>query len=179
MLLRCKYKIWGEPTDDSVRIMFGQKAYREVAEHSHSNLEIELGGVLLGTASHHGEVVYVDIIDALPAHEPTSTVQSFSFDPHLWSAIEGRVLAGANPGLKVIGWYHTHPGFNVFFSAADVLIHRDFFKSKWHVALVVDPVEHHGEFFVWDNDAIRSASGFYELFDVENDTILKWRNKSE
>jgi proteasome lid subunit RPN8/RPN11 len=45
------------------------------------------------------------------------------------------------PELRLLGWYHSHPGFGIFLSSMDRFIHQGFFVMPWHVALVVDPVK--------------------------------------
>ena len=35
-------------------------------------------------------------------------------------------LEREHPGLKIVGWYHTHPGFGVEFSEMDLFIQRIF-----------------------------------------------------
>jgi proteasome lid subunit RPN8/RPN11 len=49
-----------------------------------------------------------------------------------------------------VGWYHTHPGFGIFLSNMDLFIHRNFFPQKWHIALVLDPVNKKSGYFCWD-----------------------------
>jgi len=34
---------------------------------------------------------------------------------------------------KIVGWYHSHPGFGIFLSEYDLFIHRNFFTApgRW------------------------------------------------
>ena len=43
-------------------------------------------------------------------------------------------------GKRVVGWYHTHPGFGVEFSEMDLFIQRNFFPDSAQIALVTDPL---------------------------------------
>src|SRR5208337_2037861 len=43
------------------------------------------------------------------------------------------------PDLRIVGWYHTHPGHGVFLSEMDVFLHESFFGLPWQAALVYDP----------------------------------------
>jgi hypothetical protein len=54
-----------------------------------------------------------------------------------------------HPTRRILGWYHTHPGFGIFLSDMDMFIHGNFFNLPWQVALVYDP--HSGEegLFLW------------------------------
>jgi len=47
----------------------------------------------------------------------------------------------------LVGWYHSHPGYGVFLSEADVTSQVTFFNQPYHVALVVDPLKSEYGFF--------------------------------
>lgn len=49
--------------------------------------------------------------------------------------------------LKIVGWYHSHPGFTCFMSGTDIATHRTYFPRDFHVALVVDPINRDMKFF--------------------------------
>ena len=36
--------------------------------------------------------------------------------------------------LKIVGWYHTHPGFGVEFSEMDLFIQQNFFGGPAQIA---------------------------------------------
>jgi proteasome lid subunit RPN8/RPN11 len=40
----------------------------------------------------------------------------------------------------IVGWYHSHPGYGCFMSAVDLQTQSDMFREKYHVAIVIDPV---------------------------------------
>ncbi len=48
-------------------------------------------------------------------------------------------IAREEPALRLVGWWHTHPGFGVFLSDADRRTHRELFFKSHHLALVIDP----------------------------------------
>ena len=52
---------------------------------------------------------------------------------------------------RILGWYHTHPGFGIFLSAMDMFIHENFFNQSDQLALVYDPIQHEDGLFVWHN----------------------------
>jgi proteasome lid subunit RPN8/RPN11 len=43
------------------------------------------------------------------------------------------------PDHKIVGWYHSHPGFGVFLSEHDLFIQQNFFSNPQQVAWVYDP----------------------------------------
>jgi proteasome lid subunit RPN8/RPN11 len=61
------------------------------------------------------------------------------------------------PEARIIGWYHSHPGFGVFLSDHDTFIHRNFFASPEQIAWVVDPISDEEGCFVWSNGEIHRA----------------------
>lgn len=63
-----------------------------------------------------------------------------------------RILEARNGGEgMVLGWYHTHPGWGVFFSEEDFkLTHNAFFGKPWQVGLVIDPKAGVAGYFVWE-----------------------------
>ena len=51
------------------------------------------------------------------------------------------------PDMRLLGWYHSHPGFGAFLSPMDSFIHNHFFTASWHIAVVIDPVFKQVEIF--------------------------------
>ncbi len=43
------------------------------------------------------------------------------------------------PDLRIVGWYHTHPGHGIFLSEMDIFLHESFFGLPWQTAFVYDP----------------------------------------
>ena len=64
------------------------------------------------------------------------------------------------PDLKMVGWYHSHPGFGVFLSGHDLFIHRNFFTAPWQVAFVTDPLGKASGCFTWNNGELKEDSDF-------------------
>ncbi len=62
---------------------------------------------------------------------------------------------------RIVGWYHSHPGFGVFLSPQDVFIHRGFFDLPWQIALVVDPRSAEEGFFVWRDGEPRLVEQYW------------------
>ena len=70
------------------------------------------------------------------------------------------------PARRIVGWYHTHPGLDVFFSKKDCHIHDNFFKEPWHVALVIDPKSEQGGFFIWNQGQISQETDCFDLDEI-------------
>ena len=110
-----------------------------VEEHCFSRLDVEVGGFLIGTVTETG----TDISHAHPASAVEATQTNLTFTHEAWDDVLTTVDA-SHPGLSIVGWYHSHPGFGVFLSDYDTFIQQNFFSGDGQVALVVDPVA--GEF---------------------------------
>lgn len=174
-LPRGGHRVWGDPTKDDVRVIFAQRAYEEVNEHARSGPGQEVGGALLGKAYRYEGTTYIEVRNIIPAQLTEAGTAHVTFTPDTWSAIN-RQRDERFPDLNIVGWYHTHPNMEIFLSQDDKFLHQSFFPEPWQVALVVDPYKHHGNFFIWEDGTIRSTGGFYELFDVNKQSIINWRN---
>ncbi len=85
---------------------------------------VEQGGLLLGTRSAAGTLLY----DARPL--PGALRAPRAFRPARWRP----------PGdlrRDVVGWFHSHPGGGVHLSRADARVHRHLFPAGDGLALVV------------------------------------------
>lgn len=151
-----------EPAAHEVRVLITPDALEEIRAHSHSQTASELGGVLLGQAYEHNGEQYVEVTAALPAPSEDRGPYHFTFNADVWAHVN-RERDAQHPALQIVGWFHTHPGLGVFFSADDVVVHSAAFAMPWHVALVVDPVRQDAAFFGWRGHEVVPLSGFYEL----------------
>lgn|GEM_PF-2265104 len=170
-----RHKAWGRPGLDSVRVVMGQRAYEQVNQHALSEPSREVGGILLGKVYRHEGATYVDVIETLRAPTNNAGATHITFTPDSWSEMN-KARDMRFPSLRVVGWYHTHPRMDIFLSADDQFLHRNFFPEPWQVALVVEPHKHLGGFFTWNNGTVQPTSGFYERFDTHSRSIFKWHN---
>lgn len=152
------------PRDEDLPIFVDLDAYREMETHAASDTAVELGGVLLG-----GQYLdedgrpFVFITDSLRAKHFEATKGSFKFTHDTWSEIT-RQRDEFNPDLRIVGWYHTHPGWSVFLSGLDLFICEHFFPGELDVALVIDPCQGDRGWFQWtseEHERIRRTGGFF------------------
>jgi proteasome lid subunit RPN8/RPN11 len=170
-----KYKTWGNPKRDSLRIIFGQGAYESTTTHAQSEPNREVGGVLLGSAFRHEGVMYTRIDASIRASMTNAGATHVTFTPDSWSLI-AKEQESRFPDLRIVGWYHTHPRMDIFLSGDDLFLHEHFFPQPWQVALVVEPHKHLGGFFIWKDNKVPPAHGFYELYDKSDKSLITWRN---
>jgi len=131
---------------------------RQIIDFAMTDTRRELGGVLLGVVSQDSEPT-VQITAMIPAQHTDAGSASVTFTHETWQemlAVKDRDF----PDLKIVGWFHTHPGFGIFLSRFDLHIHENFFNLEWQVAYVVDPLAHTEGFFRWENGAVRKTPDF-------------------
>ena len=167
------------PKSGRTRVIMGQDAIQQLRRHAHSELQSEIGGALLGHTYRYEAQLFVEVKAALPAHTDDHGPNHFTFNADAWSYLH-RDRTERHPELDIVGWFHTHPGLGVFYSADDVVVHSAAFIMPWHVGLVVDPVGGEAGLFGWaaaagKTRAISPIAGFYERLDGGKESNLPWR----
>jgi len=124
-----------------------QSVLNEIYRHGASTREIEICGVLVGDAymDDRGPFLYIEA--SIRGEHASNLAAQVTFTAATWSHIHE--CMEKHPGKKIVGWYHTHPGFGIFLSAADMFIHDNFFDVPWQVAFVYDPLSHEEGMFYW------------------------------
>lgn len=113
----------------------------------------EVGGLLLGKTRELSGSVLLLVEGHIEAKYTESRQGSVTFTHRAWEymhAEKDRLF----PELKIVGWFHTHPGFGIFLSSQDLFIHRFFFNSPQYLAYVVDPRKHLHGGFRWEDERI-------------------------
>ena len=158
---KANLKAWGNAEDSKVVVYIRKDVHDAIYRHGKANPEREVGGILVGSVSEDSLGKYrVDIVGAVQAESAPGTQAQVQFTGAAW----GQLVASAQrdyPNQKVVGWYHTHPGFGVFLSDDDIASHRVAFSNPWHVAAVCDPVRDELCLFGWDESEIKAIKGFY------------------
>lgn len=126
-----------------------------VEDHVMSDVEREVGGVLVGTISTDGPSISA-VIPALAAVGSTANV---TFTQEVWEDVHQRIDRD-HPGAQIVGWYHSHPGFGIFLSAYDLFIHENFFPDTGQLALVVDPLAGEAGWFGWRDGSVVELERF-------------------
>lgn len=138
------------------RVFISEAAIDRATERGHAEPNREVGGVLVGELCKDdgGAWVRVDAaIDALHADEQTAEL---TFTHATWEHIH-KEMDTKHAGKRILGWYHTHPGFGIFLSDRDLFIQKSFFNLPYQIALVYDPKSREHGVFTWrDNEPKRS-----------------------
>jgi JAB1/Mov34/MPN/PAD-1 ubiquitin protease len=111
--------------------------------------EFELGGLLLGRIWAHPDapqrLAQVDIVEAVPSQQGTSSAYSLKMASEVWVQAQERLaqcngrLADHEQKLRFVGWFHSHPHLGAFFSDTDIATQRAFFRQPYSVGWVIDP----------------------------------------
>lgn len=147
-----------------VKIVVDGTVRKQMIEYAATDKSNELGGMLIGTFKPGDQpTVYVEAW--IQARYTDRSVASLTFTHETWQdvlEIKDRVY----PEKTIVGWFHTHPGHNVFLSSYDMHIHTNFFDIEWQIAYVVDPVNHTEGFFRWENGAVKKTLDYKVIGEV-------------
>jgi len=99
---------------------------------------VERGGGLAGRYHVDPEGQrFVVVTDVLPAPDAPSSAARIDIRAEDWLEIHGAIARRGD--LRLLGWYHSHPGMSVRMSHVDRLTQRRTFGVDWQLGLVVDP----------------------------------------
>jgi proteasome lid subunit RPN8/RPN11 len=146
---------------------------RRIRQHARSHMTTEVCGVLIGD-KRNGVVEVVASIEASNAAQGGTHV---TFTQDAWEMIY-RVKDESYPEQRIIGWYHSHPGFGVFLSEHDMFIQRNFFSSPDQVAWVYDPHTDEEGCFGWIDGDIHRISSF-SIVDNHGDGVERTPKEME
>lgn len=165
-----------------ISVFVTQKAYVHICVHADSDLENEIGGWLVGKwrVDHRTGKEFIVVEAALPAIHIRhgSAFLTFTQDSQvaMYDLLEDRY-----PGKELVGWYHTHPRMDVFFSKHDVWLHNNFFPKPWQVGLVVEPFSSKAGFFIRDSEGVLDSRHYYGFYEINNElerSVVHWWNMS-
>ncbi len=120
------------------------EAARRIRQHARSSIKAEVCGVLIGDEDHGVTSVEASI----PGANATQGGSHVTFTQDTWEHIY-RIKDRDYPEARIVGWYHSHPGFGVFLSDHDTFIHKNFFSAPRQVAWVYDPHSDEEGCFGW------------------------------
>jgi len=178
---------WNSPYDAGslrpiVSVFMTQQAYSRICVHSVSDMKNEVGGILIGQwCVDEGQEQFVVVEHALPARHTRQGSVYLTFTQQSLVDIHDQIDSNYK-GLKIVGWYHTHPSMGVFLSHYDTWLHSNFFPEPWQVALVVEPVSAAGGFFVRQRSGLLDPTryfGFYELDGNYGRSMVYWTNLNQ
>jgi proteasome lid subunit RPN8/RPN11 len=126
---------------------------RKIRQHARSSMKAEVCGVLIGNTEHERMTVEA-CIAGINAAQGGAHV---TFTQDTWEHIY-KIKDKDFPDHKIVGWYHSHPGFGVFLSEHDLFIQQNFFSNPQQVAWVYDPHTDEEGCFGWVGGSIEKLS---------------------
>lgn len=126
---------------------------RKIRQHARTSMKAEVCGVLIGNTEHERMTVEA-CIAGINAAQGGAHV---TFTQDTWEHIY-KIKDKEYPDHKIVGWYHSHPGFGVFLSEHDLFIQQNFFSNAQQVAWVYDPHTDEEGCFGWVNGNIEKLS---------------------
>lgn len=157
---------FGRPAEQQ-RVFMAYACLKQMLAHTQRNLEEEIAGVLLGGVFHSSRGVVTVLAEALPAAWTESGRGHVTISHEAWADIY-QYLESLAADAAIVGWYHTHPGFGVFFSGYDNFIQANFFSGPGQVGVVVDPVSKSILAFGCQDDQVRPLEGIWVTADAES-----------
>lgn len=136
------------PVEDEFRVHFTPEAHRAMRLHADATDEVELGGVLIGHVGRDERGPWLQIVAVIEGEKANNYGAQVTFTHDTWSHIN-EVKDRDHPGERIVGWYHTHPGFGVFLSKMDMFIQENFFGQPYQVAVVVETRSDAEGCFAW------------------------------
>jgi proteasome lid subunit RPN8/RPN11 len=133
-----------KPSIAQPTLVVDSEVVRQIRQHARSSSKAEVCGVLIGQDRDH-RIEVAACIEGQNAEEAGAHV---TFTQDTWEHIYA-VKDQKYPEARIVGWYHSHPGFGVFLSEHDTFIHRNFFSSPGQVAWVFDPHSDEEGCFGW------------------------------
>jgi proteasome lid subunit RPN8/RPN11 len=144
-----KIKIKVQPT-----VVMEAEVARKIRQHCRSSMKAEVCGVLIGSTDNERTVVDA-CISGVNAAQGGAHV---TFTQDTWEHIY-KIKDKEFPDDKIVGWYHSHPGFGVFLSEHDLFIQENFFSSPQQIAWVYDPHTDEEGCFGWVDGKTEKLSG--------------------
>lgn len=142
------------------RIYVSEQAFDRITTRGEADSSVEVGGVMIGKVCRDKGGPYIRVettIDALHAEEKGTEL---TFTHATWDHIHSE-MDTRHKGQRIVGWYHTHPGFGVFLSDRDQFIHQSFFNLPYQIALVYDPKSREHGVFVWSENETKRCRRYW------------------
>lgn len=134
-------------------LVINNEVLRRIRQHARSQSKSEVCGVLIGNED--GGKWRIDA--SIPGANAAQGGTHVTFTQDTWEHIY-KIKDNDYPNERILGWYHSHPGFGVFLSDHDTFIHQNFFSSPQQVAWVYDPHTDEEGCFGWVNGRLERLS---------------------
>lgn len=153
--------------DKELNITANKKILDDIMDYSKGDMDHERGGFLLGSMEETETSYNIFITDIITAKYTVNNTASLTFTYESWNEAY-REIEENYKGKKMLGWFHSHPGYGVFLSGMDMFIENNFFNLPYQVAYVADPHTEEIGLFCWESPGkIRKTENI--LYLIHND----------
>jgi proteasome lid subunit RPN8/RPN11 len=142
-----------------------RSALNDMHRHGRSSPDVEVCGVIVGNVYRDERGPYLYVEASIKGDHAAGKTAQVTFTSETWTHINDEMERNF-VGRKILGWYHTHPGFGIFLSDMDLFIQNNFFPEPWQAAYVYDPQSGEDGIFLW-----RQGKATRDTFLVDPDTI--------
>ncbi len=169
-------KKWGHLEGEAIDLVLSHQPYYTMMQHASSS-HYEIGGLLVGKVYKRDQKFLVHIEKAIPDKLGESGSATYSFTYKSWARLMN-ITEEEYSSLRIVGWYHSHPNYGIFYSSVDKESHRTYFPKPWMIGVVVDPVRYTaGLFSIREGERDpRMLSGFYEIPSEDKHNTIRWKN---
>ncbi len=133
-----------------LEVAIDSEVVRTIRQHARSSSKTEVCGVLIGRDLDR----HVQIAACIEGENAEGAGAHVTFTQDTWEHIYA-VKDKRYPDERIVGWYHSHPGFGIFLSEHDTFIHKNFFSSPGQIAWVYDPHSDEEGCFGWVDGQIK------------------------
>jgi len=122
-----------------LRVRIYPLALGKAVKYTMMDLEREVAGLLIGKYEKKQDIL--EIWDAISGNQKSSSAFVYLDEEVMAATFEW--LTKERPGLSIVGWYHSHPGFDLFLSTIDIETQKRYqMMFPKAVAMVIDPLEY-------------------------------------
>jgi len=123
--------------DTAETVYISSMALLKMIKHGRSGVPFEVMGLMLGSFVDDYTVRVVDVF-AMPQRGTSMSVEAVDEE---FQVDMMEMLKRTGRGESVVGWYHSHPGWDVWLSGVDMKTQKAFeTQAERSVAVVVDPI---------------------------------------
>ena len=137
------------------RVVIDPAPNKAIEAHCFGTPRREVCGVLVGFIFEENARPCTRIVDFIEGQHAREEQMSVTFTHQTWDAVH-EALAKRTDKARVVGWYHTHPDFGIFYSVPDIFVHKNFFGSAGQVGLVIDPIRNERGVFIGTSQGLRT-----------------------
>jgi proteasome lid subunit RPN8/RPN11 len=137
----------------ALHVVFAQDVIDDIRAHGRATPDVEVCGVLVGNVYQDDDGSGCYVAANIRGNGAEGRNAQVTFTSDTWAHIN-TMMDTKYADERIVGWYHTHPGFGIFLSEMDLFIHQNFFGEPWQIAYVDDPQGGDCGVFVWEKGAL-------------------------